>query len=890
MSTVTITTEAATTTDSPVSVPRTYMSLAHKRYFEDEGIDPTLAQAFTVNNVEALPEELKFHMDKGAGILPGIVFEHVSIRGEVTHQLRPDAESDDWGKYLFPKGAFNGPFIHRTQAGLVGKVNDVVIVEGTKQFRAAITAATADGSIGYRLFMGIPGCHGGLKGGRQSHDWMTAIKDGATITILFDKDMTTNPMVWKAGDELRKYLAQYVTNAKIKIAELSGYAKDGLDDMLKVLPAERRPAVLGNIISTAVTKMPPRPRNVAAQRSQEAGTAVMDFANGVCTLPPVTMGNTTLPGRRILPAAVRIVRSYSEWNDLAENSKPTMRFDLEVITKAGDDLTTHHVNGLTTDELSKPRVWLDRLRGGIGANMTILQKDEEMLVAAIRAASTQEMVTVMERCGLIVDSFGTVRYMDTAGALGPDDKVTDLRARILEPTMTRFALPNPHEMTKEETAAAFRHIFNMWDICVVPTAFLLTTGQLISSIYGMLPKGIYGSLGDPGSGKTTIMEMPISLLGPRIQMANFEASPGAVGMLGAGCENIMVVVDDFQDLSAGGKSAVENNNKGLNALARRGYGGAQYMRKRLGKNKNTDKWEVMETDPSSPFFSVTMERKAVPYGSTSSMQRLLLANVTKANSFATSDDAHKAMKMAKSPLGSMALSQMILHVLQTIAAQYPGANGLQEWKDQMEIERQATQEQLTFNYEGLLQDPRSYELPATPVFGIEMLLAFAHFEGIIDGDEYERRQEQSQRLIMEAAKDWQDSVTRRGGGVESTLSKMNDAVATGNYFIAENHQAAHVPADGIRVKILGWKHKYRGEDVVILVSTEAAKICRMDEKTLEAELLPYLVTDGAGAKKPLVPGPDGKKRRWALKQSAWDGLVGDYDAADHDEDPELSEF
>lgn len=882
---------------------RNFLSIDHRAYFKDLGINPELSQAFTVNNVEALPEELQFQVRQhGAGILPGIVFQHLSIRGEITNQLRPDmpeasVHESGCGKYLFAKGAFNGPFIHATQQHLVGKLDRVVIVEGTKQFRSAITIAVADGSIEEILFIGIPGCTGGVQEHNLSNDWMGLIPDGAHVTIIFDADVASKILVWKAADKLWKHLKNVVTGAKIKIVEIPAYGGVGLDDYLNNQPEASRSKVLHNMVLTAEAKMPPRPSAAMQKRLTEAGTPIVDMVNGTISSPPVEQMGSKIPGRVMMNAAAKIVRSYAEYNDLNPDITQIMRFDLEVATKVSGVLQTFTVKSLTTPELENPRRWIDRISGGFGANITFVTRDVENIVGAIRAASTQEMIEVLKRTGLRADKDGYIRFMDGEGALGHEDKITDLRSKINESTMSSFVLPDPHQLNEDQKKEACQHVLRMWDICVDPTSFLLFLGALILSVHGVTPKGTVGSVGARGSGKTTIMLMILRMLGLDVSVATFDSSPGAVGNLGAGVENLIQFVDDFQDLSAGGRTAVENNLKGLNMLLRRGYGGADYARSRLRQNRDTGEWETDKGDPCSPFFAVTMERKAIPYGAESSMDRLLLAEVTRANSFANSEDAQTAMAYAKSPLGAQALAIVIADILDRIAhfgtgdESFPANGGeakLKAWKNYMEEERHCAQLQLMDDFPGI-EDPRRYEVASSPILGVYMMLETFRNLGFIDNAERDLRCDQASALIMGAAKAWQENVIRKGGGTEGYIAKMSDAVTSGSSMIGEDWKTAHVPADGIRTKILGWHHTYKGEECIVLIPSEAARICGTTVDRLELDLAAHLMVDSKGNKKPSVPCQDVKgsrKRLWALKLSAWNGSHEDFDAADHKDLPE----
>lgn len=868
----------------------------HRPYFADRAIDLELAQAYSATSVDDLPEGLQIHAKKhGEGILPGIVFEHLDIRGNITHQLRPDNEGT-WGKYLFEAGAMNGPYIHRTQAHLVGKTRKVAAIEGTAQFRAAITAATADGSIEDTLFVGLPGCGGSWQNQHFSHDWNDIIQDrnlddpkdkGVDVVLAFDADVATNHNVWTSADKLRRHL-EMVSAAKVRIANLPAYNKQGLDDWLAQQPANRRSRSLAGLLREATAKMIKRPSVLAGRKAADAELPNMDFMTGITAMPPQEIGGMKVPGRKVMEAAARIARTYYTHNDLAPDLPPYVTYDLEVFTSITGTLRSFIIKGLTDAELENPKIWLRRLPGGIGGNIGFYIKDLEKIVLKIREVSTQELVNVMERTGLITDEEGIVRYMHAEGAIGPEDTIDTLLAKPGEKRMAGVTFPDPHSLDAETVRAAYRHALAMWDILETPTAFLLVLGQTVASVSGLVPLGTYGSYGAPGSGKTTVFNMNMSFMGSKASLANFESTVGVIGQLGAGLENSCLYVDDFQDLTAGRPDARERKNDALNMLLRRGYGGAGYSKDRLSQNRDTGRYEVAEADPASPFFSVTMEHNAIPYEMKSSMERLMLAEVTRSNSFRSSADAHRAMEMSASPLANIAMADIIGRLVRDINGidtAYETTDKLATWKTVVDERRRGTQEALQVAYPEAATEARSYELAATPVYGIQELLQNAHDAGVLTYEEMQARAEQARTLIMGAVNAWQTKVLARGRGTEDHLSKLHDAVLSGSYTIEATYREAATAASHNGTKVLGWYHNYRGQNVVVINPTEAAKVCGLasNPTRLENELAEHLVLDQAGNKKPSVPaGRDSKvrKRLWCLKLEVWQGLSEDFDAKD----------
>ncbi|QBZ73543.1 DNA primase [Streptomyces phage Mischief19] len=162
-------------------------------------------------------------------------------------QARPDKPKvDDEGreiKYVFPKGA--KPPLNKLRHSETSL--RTCLVEGTKQSLAALSHAPADMNV-----WGMAGCWG------FTHTDLSAF-DGHDVYVILDADYATNPDVYKAAEVLAKQLR--LGGAKtVQWVSTPGTGKEGLDDVLVKVDADKRADALRRWLAAAEAKLPRRPK------------------------------------------------------------------------------------------------------------------------------------------------------------------------------------------------------------------------------------------------------------------------------------------------------------------------------------------------------------------------------------------------------------------------------------------------------------------------------------------------------------------------------------------------------------------------------------------------------------------------------------------------------
>lgn len=204
----------------------------HLELLAAAAIDRAVAEAAGVRTVEAadaLPAGLEW-----VRAVPGLVFPWHSPSGSKVEQYRPDmppiGESGKPIKYVFPRGTTSVLNVHPWVTPRLATAKTIVIVEGTKQTLAAVTAAQGDPDV---AVVGVAGCWGWRTDHRPVEDLAVIGVAGRDVVVIFDADIATNHQVHAAavafGKELKIRGARSVKWARLPA---DGGDKTGLDDLL----------------------------------------------------------------------------------------------------------------------------------------------------------------------------------------------------------------------------------------------------------------------------------------------------------------------------------------------------------------------------------------------------------------------------------------------------------------------------------------------------------------------------------------------------------------------------------------------------------------------------------------------------------------------------------
>jgi hypothetical protein len=239
----------------------------HRELLERAAIDLDIAIEAGVRSVttaDHLPDGLRW-LRRHQGAVPGLLFPWKDMNGGHVDQYRPDEPvtitEGDTRKYLWPTGADLVVWVHPRMAELdTGEVTELVVVEGTKQYLAAVSACGPG-----RFVVGISGCHGWMADGVPLPEIAALPVRGRRAVVVFDADLSANRAVWNAGDALGRHL-DVLGATDVAYVRLAAGRKAGLDDYLAVVPADQRREVFDRLLASAggIGRAPARDRRSAA--------------------------------------------------------------------------------------------------------------------------------------------------------------------------------------------------------------------------------------------------------------------------------------------------------------------------------------------------------------------------------------------------------------------------------------------------------------------------------------------------------------------------------------------------------------------------------------------------------------------------------------------------
>jgi len=245
------------------------LSSDHRRFLADAAIDPGVAIAAGVRSIER-PEDLPAAFASWRhhrGVTPGIVFPHLGVGGRQVDQYRPDrpvvTEGDDQPrKYLFAAGCSPVVAVHPDMRDRIAGGGPLLVVEGTKQYLAAVSTAPTDVMV-----VGVAGCQGWRSDGVPLDDWNHLGIEGRDVVVAFDADVASNRAVHDAGRLLGEHL-ELLGAASVRFLRAPAGSKAGLDDYLASVAADRRLHVLATLIERAG----PLPKPPAKRATKATGT------------------------------------------------------------------------------------------------------------------------------------------------------------------------------------------------------------------------------------------------------------------------------------------------------------------------------------------------------------------------------------------------------------------------------------------------------------------------------------------------------------------------------------------------------------------------------------------------------------------------------------------
>ena len=265
--------DAETSTSSKGSGLGAALSDEHLAELRASGIsDEVIAScgAYTAYSAEDLPEPLRW-IGRFKDALPALIYELPEAGKGTTWQVKPQVDSVVLAngrapKYIGPSKDSGYPVPSLIERRTVhAGTRRVLLVEGIKQ-ALAVMSITDDDTAVYSL-PGISSWQGGDAGPSTAFQ----LVGGLPTFIIADADAAKNRMVYDGAQGLGTLCRQWGATP-VRFVNVPGGGKQGIDDVLAHIPADRREAMLELWIKQAGDKPCQKRPPMAQVPSQTAST------------------------------------------------------------------------------------------------------------------------------------------------------------------------------------------------------------------------------------------------------------------------------------------------------------------------------------------------------------------------------------------------------------------------------------------------------------------------------------------------------------------------------------------------------------------------------------------------------------------------------------------
>lgn len=226
--------------------------------------------AYTAYSTEDLPEPLQW-VGRFPDVFPVLVYELQEAGKGTTWQVKPQPGSVVLAdgrapKYIGPSkdSGYPMPSLIERRAVHVG-TRRVLLVEGMKQALAVMSIVDEDTAV--HCLPGITSWQGGEAGPSPAFQ----LVGGLSTYIIADADASTNRMVYDGAQGLGTLCRQWGASP-VRFVNVPGGGKQGIDDVLANIPADRRETMLELWINQADDK-PCQKRPPMAQASVRTSSA-----------------------------------------------------------------------------------------------------------------------------------------------------------------------------------------------------------------------------------------------------------------------------------------------------------------------------------------------------------------------------------------------------------------------------------------------------------------------------------------------------------------------------------------------------------------------------------------------------------------------------------------
>lgn len=551
-------------------------------------------------------------------------------------------------------------------------------------------------------------------------------------------------------------------------------------------------------------------------------------------------GEPVYAWRTLLEASVTVERIIEVLDDLAHGSVPVLRYVLDVQIGA-EGGATHYVIEVADRELSDPSLWRTYIGaegagsrfgdGGMGA------QGGQRISEAIRGTITESTPVEIRLMRTGWWSNGKVaRWLDATGGHGPEDK-TPFVAAMVHNAAALINIPPASQFTIGEIQASVRVLLEVLDY-VDPGIWITGLAATFYALAGQNPEAVLWWVGEKGAGKSFLLGMLCSILGPTFGpkrgMFKPEATVAAMRASLHECHNVPVWIDDVRQRATAGKQQAQDDATEL--AIRVGYEGGSATPAKSEQDA-AKKWSPAPVRDSHPFVCVGGE-SLPPDRSVSSIERLLVIPVRIDSSMKPGAKEHLEELHGRQAFAA-AGAAFLQYRARTIAEDH-GAD-LRAARIALSAHTDALAGKWLSSDAMAAVSPRVREVARTFLAGAVILLEFAAECGAISFDDGEQAYRRWAKVILTSATDHYAANLESAGVGDQILEAIKGQIASRRLCIGKPIDREIQVGDIVNVD---------GVDHIVLIPEEVRKVARALEISgsgLARQMAPVLLV---GPKRP----------------------------------------
>jgi len=568
----------------------------------------------------------------------------------------------------------------------------------------------------------------------------------------------------------------------------------------------------------------------------------------------------------VLMTAAPIVSSITTEMDIFDpRAEPRKIYGLDVQVGPANDCKIYHIE-VEGSQLGRPDLWRDKIPtdaehqiflGKMGRGNQQGLAIGEATRQTISPTNTKQKVCI-KTVTWMTDDAGVPRWVDAKGAHGPRDKTP----MLYQGAQPQFEIPSPDDCTDQIDKSVENLFFIVPNKYVDATAWITGVGFMFNALAGGHPHGVLWYAAEPGTGKSVIVGMLMSIFGPNFGPKNpMEAPTSTIASYRRRIDEINngpIGIDDYHPMGSRGKRDAQED--AIDQLLRIGYTGGTAMPTKTEFSKEQNAYVSRPNRDTHPTVVIAGE-SLPPEDNVSGISRLFVVDLT--NDSVTLEGTEYLQEIEAEHGFQPAAAAFLRWRAQVIETGFDG--NLTKARRELELKGQ----KFAKPYLDMLGQDESLrrlkEIATTPLTGLMVIRDFLVDTNRLTAKEADAILRSWAKLIIAAAKKHAETRLNKTSPADLLLQALRGMVDAGRLRIGGGeYENDHTPRLGFIAS------GQDGMSFVALIPTEVKRVAaELGMGNAAQILLPYLITEKGHLTKLVRDGANGRIRVFAIPLNKW---------------------